>query len=84
MPMRRPVAFLLAAAAAAAAGGCTTWNDRFHVPGRDPLMTFLGAEYEGQRMWPAASLPSLRPMPTELIPDRLPPAGEPPLDWPPL
>ena len=82
MPFRRLV---LALALASLASGCTMFNDRFHVPGRDPLMTFLGAEYETTlREWPAASLPELRPMRTELIPDRLPPPGNPPIGWPPL
>jgi hypothetical protein len=83
----RLVTLLLAAAAAAVTSGCMTWNpwnDRFSVPGRDPVMTMLGAEYEGQRIWQAAQLPELRPMRTELIPDRPPPAGVPPLNWPPL
>ena len=76
---------LLVVAAAVACGGCTTFNDRFHVPGRDPLMTFLGADYEtSQKLWPAAELPALRPMRTELIPDRSPPPGVPPIGWPPL
>lgn len=77
------VAFALSAAALLS--GCATFNDRFYVPGRDPLLTLLGAEWETtQREWPAASLPELRPMRTELIPDRLPPAGVPHLGWPPL
>jgi hypothetical protein len=82
MPTRKLV---LALGAACLASGCTMFNDRFHVPGRDPLLTFLGAEYETTiREWPAASLPELRPMRTELIPDRLPPPGTPHLGWPPL
>jgi len=84
MPNRR---LLIAAACAAVTltSGCTTFNDRFYVPGRDPLLTMLGAEWETTvREWPAASLPELRPMRTELIPDRLPPPGVPHLGWPPL
>jgi hypothetical protein len=82
MPTRKLV---LALTAACLASGCTMFSDRFHVPGRDPLLTFLGAEYETTvREWPAASLPELRPMRTELIPDRLPPPGTPHLGWPPL
>jgi hypothetical protein len=84
MPTRRLVAALLAAAALATTSGCTTWNDRFHVPGRDPLLTLMGAEYEGQREWPPAELPYIRPMRTELIPDRRPPSVEPAWGWPPL
>jgi len=79
--------FVLAVALAAAslASGCATFNDRFNVPGRDPLLTALGAEWEtSRREWPAASLPELRPMRTELIPDRLPPPGTPHIGWPPL
>jgi hypothetical protein len=87
MRLRRFAAAVLAAAAVATTSGCMTWNpwnDRFHVPGRDPVMTLLGAQYEGQRDWPAAQLPELRPMRTELIPDRTAPAAPPPLNWPPL
>lgn len=80
----RRIAALLAAVATANLTGCTIFSERFHVPGRDPLMTFLGAEYERPRDWPAAQLPALRPMRTELIPDRLPPPAVPPLNWPPL
>ena len=70
---------------AAGASGCASLNERFHVPGRDPLMVMLGAEYDTRaRDWPAADLPDLRPMRTELIPDRLPPPGVPHLGWPPL
>jgi hypothetical protein len=84
MPTRRLV-MTAVLALAAATSGCTVFNERFHVPGRDPLLVFLGAEYEtSQREWPAASLPDLRPMRTELIPDRLPPPGIPHLGWPPL
>jgi hypothetical protein len=83
MPTRRLLAAVLAAAALSS--GCASFNDRFYVPGRDPLLTFLGAEYDtNAREWPAAQLPELRPMRTELIPDRLPPPGVPPLGWPPL
>lgn len=82
--MRRTAALLIAAAALAGASGCTTFSERFHVPGRDPLMTFLGAQWEGQREWPPAQLPDLRPMRTELIPDRRAPDATPPLNWPPL
>ena len=68
MPTRRLLAVL---AATALLGGCTTLNDRFWVPGSDPAMTFLGAEYAATaRHWPPATLPSLAPMRTELIPDR--------------
>lgn len=84
----RPVGVRALAAALLAAGltsGCTIFNDRFYVPGRDPLLTLLGAEYDTTgREWPAASLPDLAPMRTELIPDRLPPPGVPPFGWPPL
>jgi hypothetical protein len=83
MSLRRSI--MLAVAAATLCSGCTTFNDRFYVPGRDPLMTFLGAEYETQqKLWPAAQLPELRPMRTELIPDRSPPRGVEPIGWPPL
>ena len=83
MSLRRPV--LLAAAVAALSSGCTTFNDRLHVPGRDPVMTLLGAEYgTAQKLWPAAQMPALRPMRTELIPDRAPPRGIDPIGWPPL
>lgn len=84
MPTRRLAAALLAAAALATTSGCTMWNDRFYVPGRDPLLTLMGAEYEGQRDWPPAELPDIRPMRTELIPDRRPPSVEPAWGWPPL
>ncbi|HEX4885558.1 MAG TPA: hypothetical protein VFX05_15550 [Casimicrobiaceae bacterium] len=84
MRIRRLAAAVLATTALATTSGCMTWNDRFHVPGRDPVLTFLGAQYEGQREWPAAQLPELRPMRTELIPDRVAPAATPPLNWPPL
>jgi hypothetical protein len=81
----RRIAFLIAVAAAALQSGCASFNDRFYVPGRDPLLTLLGAEYEtSNREWPAAYLPELRPWRTELIPDRLPPPGTPHLGWPPL
>ena len=83
MSLRRSVT--LAAAAATLCSGCMSFNDRFYVPGRDPLMTFLGAEYETtQKLWPAAQLPELRAMRTELIPDRSPPRGVDPIGWPPL
>lgn len=76
---------MLAASAAMLLSGCTTFSDRFAVPGRDPLMEFLGAEYDTtQKLWPAASLPELRAFRTELIPDRSPPRGVPPIGWPPL
>ncbi|HVE49927.1 MAG TPA: hypothetical protein VNG69_09960 [Casimicrobiaceae bacterium] len=80
----RKTRFLVAVALSTATllSGCATFNDRFYVPGRDPLLTFLGAEFETQREWPAASLPDLRPMRTELIPDRLPPPGVPHTGWP--
>lgn len=81
---KRLPALLLAVAAVAGLPGCMTFNDRFYVPGRDPLLTLMGAEWEGQRNWPAAQLPELRPMRTELIPDRQAPAATPPLNWPPL
>jgi len=46
-------------------------NDRFWVPGSDPAMMFLGAEYAATAThWPPASLPYIAPMRTELIPDR--------------
>ena len=84
MPFRRLIT-LAAVAACSLATGCSTFSDRFHVPGRDPLLTFLGAEYEtSQKLWPPAQLPQLRPMRTELIPDRSPPPGVPPIGWPPL
>jgi hypothetical protein len=76
---------LLTAVAATLLSGCTTFSDRFYVPGRDPLMEFLGAEYETTlKLWPAATLPELRAMRTELIPDRKPPRGVDPIGWPPL
>lgn len=77
---------VLACTAAATLGsGCTTFSDRFHVPGRDPLMTFLGAEYDtAPKLWPAAQLPNLRPLRTELIPDRAHGRGVEPIGWPPL
>ena len=85
MPMSLRRSLILASSAAVLASGCTTFNDRFHVPGRDPLMTWLGAEYDTtQKLWPAAQLPELRPMRTELIPDRKPPRGVEPIGWPPL
>ena len=81
--MRRPL--LLALAVTALCPGCSTFNDRFYVPGRDPVMEMLGAEYETrQKLWPAAQLPELRPLPTQLIPDRAPPRGVDPIGWPPL
>ena len=84
MPRRRLVLALTLAATGVLAG-CTTFSERFHVPGRDPLLTFLGADWdESHKLWPAAQLPNLRPMRTELIPDRLPPPGVPHLGWPPL
>ena len=83
MSMRRSLT--LAAAAVTLCSGCMSFNDRFYVPGRDPLMTFLGAEWETrQKLWPAAQLPDLAPMRTEIIPDRNPPPGVPPIGWPPL
>ena len=81
--MRRSL--LLAVAFSALCSGCSTFNDRFYVPGRDPVMEMLGAEYETrQKLWPAAQLPELRPMQTQLIPDRAPPRGVDPMGWPPL
>ena len=92
MSLRRSLT--LAAALATLCSGCTTFNDRFYVPGRDPLMEFLGYEYETtNKLWTAATLPELRPMRTVLIPDRPSPrAAEPfigwlpsdPSGWPPL
>jgi hypothetical protein len=83
LPRRPALLFLLAASALSS--GCTMFNDRFYVPGRDPLREFLGAEYPtAQSNWPPAELPELRPMRTELIPDRNPPAGVPHIGWPPL
>ena len=95
MPTRR---LLVALAAATLLGGCTTLNDRFWVPDQDPVLTFLGAEYATTaRHWPPATLPSLAPMRTELIPDRHGASWElleypwsvwwrydQPTDWPPL
>ena len=88
MPLRRCAAIVVALCALS---GCTTlphawaFNDRFYVPGRDPLLAFLGVEYETTaKLWPPAELPALRPMRTELIPDRNPPAGVPHIGWPPL
>ena len=95
MPTRR---LLVALAAATLLGGCTTLNDRFWVPGTDPAMAFLGAEYAATaQRWPPATLPSLSPMRTELIPDRYGASWElleypwsvwwrydQPTDWPPL
>lgn len=81
----RRLAIAVLLAATGAASGCSTYNDRFHVPGRDPVLGFLGVQYGTTvREWPAAQLPELRPMRTELIPDRLPPPGVPPVGWPPL
>jgi hypothetical protein len=95
MPTRR---LLAALAAATLLGGCTTLNDRFWVPDQDPVLTFLGAEYAATaRHWPPATLPSLAPMRTELIPDRYGASWDlleypwsvwwrydQPTDWPPL
>ena len=95
MPTRR---LLVALAAATLLSGCTTLNDRFWVPDQDPVLTFLGAEYAATaRHWPPATLPSLAPMRTELIPDRYGASWEvleypwsvwwrydQPTDWPPL
>jgi hypothetical protein len=84
MPTRR-LATLAALALVATTSGCSTFSERFHVPGRDPLLVFLGAEYDTRaRDWPAASVPELRAWRTEVIPDRLPPPGVPHLGWPPL
>jgi len=84
MPKRR-IAAVLILAAAGLASGCTVFSERFHVPGRDPLLTFLGAEYDDHsRLWPAASLPTLPPMRTTLIPDRGPPPVPLPPNWPPF
>ena len=84
MAFRRTLT-LAAAVLCALGAGCTTFNDRFYVPGRDPLLTALGAEWEtSQKLWPAAQLPELRPMRTQLIPDRSPPRGVEPIGWPPL
>ena len=44
--MRLRRSLLLAATAATLCSGCTTFNDRFYVPGRDPLKEFLGDDYE--------------------------------------
>jgi len=89
MTTRRPLArraALLACLAAVLCSGCAQLNDRFYVPGRDPLMLLLGADYETtNREWgAAASLPDLPPMRTELIPDRRPPPAVPSSSWPPL
>ncbi len=95
MPTRR---LLVALAAITLLGGCTTLNDRFWVPDQDPVLAFLGAEYAATaRHWPPATLPSLAPMRTELIPDRHGPPfvwveypyatwwnWDRPVDWPPL
>ena len=82
-PRRLAVAALMLSAGLCS--GCTTFNDRFHVPGQDPLLTFLGYEYEtSSREWPAAELPNLPAMRTELIPDRKIPTGTPHIGWPPL
>lgn len=76
---------LVGIAVAALSSGCASFNDRFYVPGRDPVMTFLGAEYETTpKLWAPASLPELRAMRTELIPDRSAPRGVDPIGWPPL
>ena len=94
MPTRRLLALLVATLL----GGCTTLNDRFWVPGTDPAMAFLGAEYAATaQRWPPATLPSLSPMRTELIPDRYGASWElleypwsvwwrydQPTEWPPL
>ena len=78
MPARRCAALLLALAATAATTGCTTWNDRFYVAGQDPLLAFMRGEHVTQQGdWPAAQLPSLRPMRTEFIPDRMGPPPDP-------
>jgi len=83
--MRLRRSLLLAATAATLCSGCTTFSDRFYVPGRDPLKEFLGYNYETDlKLWPAASLPELRAMRTQLIPDRGPPRGVDPIGWPPL
>jgi hypothetical protein len=80
MTARRLAALLIAAAGLAS--GCTTWNDRFYVPGQDPVLTFMRGEYVSQGDWPAAQLPYLRPMRTEFIPDRRGPAPDPiPAAW---
>lgn len=91
---KRSLTVLFAAAALATTSGCMTWNDRFYVPGQDPVLTFLRGERVGQYGdWPPARLPSLRPMRTEFIPDRVGPPADPilpeywrfpaPLDQPP-
>jgi hypothetical protein len=85
MSIHRRLATVAAVVALALLSGCATvWDDRFYVPGRDPLLTLMGAEWEGQREWPPAQLPYLPPMRTELIPDRRAPPGDPPIGWPPL
>jgi hypothetical protein len=90
MSIRRSVAVVAALVAVVLVCGCATpWNDRFYVPGRDPLLTLMGAEWGDSREWPPARLPYLPPMRTELIPDRSGPGAEPlrggpPNAWPPL
>ena len=71
MPTRRLLAVLAAALLLPGCSSLGTLNDRFWVAGSDPAMVFLGAEYGATaRHWPPATLPSLPPMRTELIPDR--------------
>ncbi|HVF65800.1 MAG TPA: hypothetical protein VNE58_17590 [Casimicrobiaceae bacterium] len=85
MNLPRRALLIVFSGATLLASGCTTFSDRFHVPGRDPLKHFLGAEdATSQKNWPAAQLPELRAMRTELIPDRNPPPAVPPIGWPPL
>ncbi len=79
------IAAVLILAAAGLASGCTTFSERFDVPGRDPLLTLLGAEYDDQsKLWHAPSLPTLAPMRTTLIPDRGPAPVPLPANWPPF
>lgn len=84
MPKRR-IATVLILATAGLLSGCETFSERLYVPGRDPLLTFLGAEYGDQSgIWHAPSLPALAPMRTTLIPDRGPPPIPLPANWPPF
>lgn len=79
----RPLPVLAITFAVVAVSGCASWNDRY-ASQYDPVMRFLGAESQTVRDWPSRNVPDLPALQTEQIPDRRPPAADPPIGWPPL